>query len=62
MWLTVEGFDLVKITEEVLLESLDIGSARPARPAPAVCRQRARITRGDLRGAGNELNIHARSV
>ena len=34
MWLTVEGFDLVKITEEVLLESLDIGT-RPPSPTGA---------------------------
>ena len=34
VWLTVEGFDLAKITEEVLLESLDIGT-RPPSPTGA---------------------------
>ena len=39
VWLTVEGFDLAKITEEVLLESLDVGARTPsptgARGVPA---------------------------
>jgi DNA-binding MarR family transcriptional regulator len=39
VWLTVEGFDLANITEEVLLESLDAGASPPghdgARSVPA---------------------------
>jgi hypothetical protein len=37
VWLTIEGFDVAKITEEVLLESLDAGTPPPS-PAGALAR------------------------